>query len=205
MKEAGITGSGELDYAKLSRKLAGPGRAWIGTRFYIGPVNQGEAPKLYADQRRFLARMISTDSRITVHFGRLETRKVRNRCATEVREYLASLPFRIPTSAFHGLMAIAKLHEVVPVTAEKAVDVKLAVDMVMMAQRAEYDAAYLLSADGDFTPAVAAVLALGKKAFVASPAKGAQLAAAATTYIPLKTDFFADCWYSPTNRPNADP
>jgi hypothetical protein len=44
----------------------------------------------------------------------------------------------------------------------------LAVDMVRMAERNEYDTAYLLSADGDFTPAVKAVAEKGKKVFAAS-------------------------------------
>ena len=37
---------------------------------------------------------------------------------------------------------------------EKEVDVKLAVDMISMARRGEYDVAYLLSGDSDFAPAV---------------------------------------------------
>lgn len=94
-------------------------------------------------------------------------------------------------------MSIANRHSRLKVTSEKAVDVKLAVDMVMMAQRDEYDAAYLLSADGDFTPAVEAVRAIGKSVYVASPAKGAQLAAVATSYIPLKAEYFEDCRYVP--------
>jgi uncharacterized LabA/DUF88 family protein len=194
LRNAGITGAGDLNYAKLSKKLAGASRSWVGTRFYIGRVNQREARKLYADQRWFLSRLVATDSRISIHFGRLESRSIENTCAVELREYLASLPVRIPPPVFHGLMRIAKRHGNLRVTAEKAVDVKLAVDMVMMAQRGEYEAAYLLSADGDFTPAVESVRALGKNVYVASPARGAQLAAVATTYIPLKGDFLKDCW-----------
>jgi uncharacterized LabA/DUF88 family protein len=77
---------------------------------------------------------------------------------------------------------------------EKAVDVMLAVDMVVMAERDQYDAAYLLSADGDFTPAVAAVRAHGKKVYGVSPAHGAQLAAAVDTFINLKREWFNDCY-----------
>ncbi len=76
---------------------------------------------------------------------------------------------------------------------EKAVDVFLAVDMVVMAERDEYDTAYLLSADGDFTPAVNAVRAHGKKVLAASAASGAKLAASVDTFIRLKPEWFIDC------------
>jgi uncharacterized LabA/DUF88 family protein len=64
-----------------------------------------------------------------------------------------------------------------------------------MGHKNQYDAAYLLTADGDFTPAVLAVRAIGKKVYCASPATGAQLAAAANNFIPLKPSFFSDCMY----------
>lgn len=196
LKELGISGPGELDYAKMSTKLAGPGRTWVGTRFYIGRVNQAETPNLYADQRRFLSRMEASDPRITVHFGRLEPRIAENECASELRTFLGSLTTRIEPAAYHGLMEIAQRHRKVRVTVEKAVDVNLAVDLVMMAQRDEYDHAYLLSADGDYTPAVESVRALGKNVYVATPARCSQLAAVANTAIPVKSDFFTDCWYT---------
>ena len=77
---------------------------------------------------------------------------------------------------------------------EKAVDVMLSVDMVIQAERDQYDAAYLLSADGDFTPAVQAVKQLGKKVYVVSATHGAQLAASADTFIRLDRNWFADCY-----------
>ena len=52
---------------------------------------------------------------------------------------------------------------------EKAVDVMLAVDLVAMAIRNEYEAAYVLSADGDYTPAVEIARSLGKKVYAAAP------------------------------------
>lgn len=51
---------------------------------------------------------------------------------------------------------------------EKGIDVLIAIDMVMGAVREEYDVAVLMSADTDLVPAVEAVLALGKRAKVAS-------------------------------------
>jgi uncharacterized LabA/DUF88 family protein len=75
---------------------------------------------------------------------------------------------------------------------EKAVDVQIAMDLVLMAERDEYDAAYLLSADGDLTPAVEFVRTKTKKVFVASASSGARLAAACDAFIPLRLEWFDD-------------
>lgn len=91
-------------------------------------------------------------------------------------------------------MQMALSHRRAEVMVEKAVDVMLAVDLVVMAERNEFDAAYLLSADGDFTPAVAAARAVGKKVYAASPARGAQLAAAVNSFISLKREWFSECY-----------
>lgn len=194
LREAGVTGSGELNYAKISRKLCGPGRDWVGTRYYIGQVKQAFEPKLYADQRRFLARLASTDPKITHYLGRLESRPIDNEAALELKRYLGNLTTRIDRGVFKDLMALARRHECVDVITEKAVDVMLAVDAVLLAERNAYDAAYLLTADGDFTPVATAVRSLGKKMYAASPAQGAQLAAAVDKFIPLSRTWFADCW-----------
>jgi uncharacterized LabA/DUF88 family protein len=58
----------------------------------------------------------------------------------------------------------------------------------------ENDAAYLLSADGDLTPAVQEVRSLHKKVFIASAASGAQLAAVANAFIRVDASWLADCW-----------
>ena len=73
---------------------------------------------------------------------------------------------------------------------EKAVDVQIAVDMVVMAERDEYDTAYLLSSDGDLSPAVDAVRATGRKVFVASAQSGAQLTRACDTFIRFRAEWF---------------
>lgn len=151
LRDARVDDLALLNYAKISRKLLGP-REWHGTRYSIGQVQQHTNTRLYADQRRFLAGLQATDARITCHLGRIETHLERNEAARELREYLASLPVRIDSRVFQDLMALAQRHEQIPVTVEKAVDVMLAVDMVEMAQRDDFDAAYVLSADGDLTP-----------------------------------------------------
>jgi uncharacterized LabA/DUF88 family protein len=77
---------------------------------------------------------------------------------------------------------------------EKAVDVFLAIDLVSLAMSDAYDAAYLLSADGDYTPAVEAVRRLNKKVYVASCVPGAHLARAVNSFIRLQRDWFNDCY-----------
>lgn len=194
LKEAGIAAPGDIDIAKLSRKLVGTAREWLGTRYYTGRVNQQEAPDVYAKQRRFMSRLIQ-NAKVTAHYGRLETRPAKNDLAEELAQYMASLRMRIDMSVYQTLVTMAQRHRKVMVTQEKAVDVMLSVDLVLMGHRDEYDAAYLLTADGDYTPAVKAVREIGKKVYCASPATGAQLAAAANSFIPLKSSFFDECMY----------
>jgi uncharacterized LabA/DUF88 family protein len=195
LKEAGISRPlGDIDIGKVSKKLVGPAREWLGTRYYTGRVNQQEAPEVYAKQRRFMSRLIQ-NPKVTAHYGRLESRPAMNKLAEELAQYMASLRMRIEITIYQNLVSMAHRHRKVMITQEKAVDVMLSVDLVLMGHRNEYDAAYLLTADGDYTPAVKAVREIGKRVYCASPATGAQLAAAANTFIPLKAAFFDDCMY----------
>jgi uncharacterized LabA/DUF88 family protein len=184
-----------LDYRKISEKLLGP-RQWISTRYYIGQINQRANPTLYAQQRSFLASLEKTDPRISVCLGRIEPRTGTNDAARELREYLARLTIKIEPTVFAELSDLAKRHHEATVFVEKAVDVFLAVDLVTMAINDIYDAAYLLTADGDYTPAVAEVRKLGKKVYAASPMSGAQLAKAVNSFIRLPAEWFADLYRS---------
>lgn len=193
IRDIGVDDRGRLDYRAISQKLLGP-RTWIGTRYYIGRVPQRRDVRLYAEQRRFLAALEATDPKISAHLGRLEPRTVDSPAARELQHYLANLSIRIDTRVYHDLLQIARDHRHAEVMVEKAVDVMLAVDMVVMAERDEFDAAYLLSADGDFTPAVSAVMSHGKRVYAVSPAYGAQLARVVTSFIRLKREWFHDCY-----------
>lgn len=194
LKRAGLTGLGWLNYAKVSIKIVGA-REWTCTRFYIGRVQQTqENATLYADQRRYTSWLEGRDQRMSVHFGRLERHTVENAFAKEVKTYLATLPVRIDSGVYRHLIAMANRHETSSVVVEKAVDVALAVDLVRMADHDEYDVAYLLAADGDYTPAAEAVMGTGKKVFAVALEPGAQLAAAVHKFIPLKPDWLADCF-----------
>ncbi len=152
----------------------------------------GGIRELAANQRRFLAYLRSCDPRIAVHLGRLEPRETRSKAAAELLRYLGALRVRIPLPVYHDLLELARAHLVARVMVEKAVDVRIAVDMVVMAERDGYDTAYLLSADGDLTPAVESVMAAGRRVFVASPGEGARLAAACSAYLRLRRAWFTD-------------
>ncbi len=56
------------------------------------------------------------------------------------------------------------------------------------------DAAYILSADGDFTPAVQAVRAHGKKVYAVSTLPGAQLASVVNSFVRVPAVWFDDCY-----------
>ena len=83
--------------------------------------------------------------------------------ARELRSYLSNLSSKIDVGVFQDLMQLAARHEKATAFVEKAVDVMLAVDLVVMAERDDFDDAYLLSADGDFTPAVEHVRSQGRR------------------------------------------
>ncbi len=189
----GVEDRARLCYKKISQKLLGP-REWIATRYYIGQVDQKANRSFYANQRSFLASLEDTDARISCHLGRIESRKSDNMAAKELRRYLGALTTKIDAVVFAELNEIAKRHCDAVVFVEKAVDVSLAVDLVTMAVRDEYDCAYVLSADGDFTPAINFVRSLGKRVFAASPLRGAQIAKAVNSFIPLGKAWFTDCY-----------
>ena len=194
--DAGVTRRAERDYRRISEKLVEP-RHWVGTRYYIGRMDQRWSRQAYAAQRSFLARLLRDDpQRITHHLGRLERRRVGSRVARELLDYLATLSVRIDRTVYHELLALGRQSRTTEVLVEKAVDVMLAVDLVVMAEREEYDAAYLLSADGDFTPAVCAAKAKGKKVYSVAPLPGAQLARACDSSVRVPKNWFDDCYRS---------
>ena len=187
----GLTGLGRLNYAKVSLKLAGP-RAWVATRYYVGQVPGTGNLRLAEAQKKFLEFLRTCDARMTVHLGRIELRPAKSQAAVELGRYLAGLKVRIDPLVFRELVTISTSFAQTTVMVEKAVDVMLAIDMVVMAERNEFDTAYLLSADGDLTPAVEAVRASGRKVFVASAQSGARLAASCNTFIKLRPEWFED-------------
>ncbi len=196
MKTLGLSANG-LNYSKFSQKHV-KDREWIETRFYIGQLKQGQSQKsqkLYAGQRKFLL-MLENQKKVKIFLGRMEHHAAKN-TANGLDIWLDNLPKSkereaVPSWAKQELRNIADKE--ISVWTEKAVDVNIAIDMVSMAHEDEYDVAYLLSADGDFTPAVQRVRDIGKKVFVLSPALGNELAQVADIFIPLQKENFHDCW-----------
>ncbi len=196
MKKLGLSANG-LNYSKFSQKHV-KDREWIETRFYIGKLKQGhdqETQKLYAGQRKFLL-MLEKQKKVKICLGRMEHHFAKN-TANGLDSWLDNIPkFKereaVPSWAKQKLRNIADKE--ISVWTEKAVDVNIAIDMVSMAHEDKYDVAYLLSADGDFTPAVQKARDIGKKVFVLSPAHGSELAQAANVFIPLQKENFHDCW-----------
>lgn len=188
-----VADRGRLDYKKISEKLVGP-RIWLETRYYIGQINQKHNSVLYAQQRSFLARLKSTDPRISVHLGRIEPHIASSEAAVELNAYLLQMQGKLDSVVFADLSNIATRHAQSTVFVEKAVDVFLAVDLVTMAINDRYDAAYILSADGDYTPAVQVVRGLSKRVYAASCLNGAQLASVVHSFIHLQRAWFDDCY-----------
>jgi uncharacterized LabA/DUF88 family protein len=191
LRRNGIGAPFELDYAKVSQKLVGP-REWVQTRYYIGALKQEWNPRAYADQRRFLDRLTRTDPRISVSLGRLEPRHEVNPLARELRQLITAEAEGTGERLIAEVDRLVTKHEQVVVLREKAVDIMLAVDLIRL--RGSYDAAYLLSADGDFTPAVQAVADDGADVYAASPDLSYSLQQVVRTYIHLKKSWFSDCY-----------
>jgi uncharacterized LabA/DUF88 family protein len=193
LRDAGVPNLMDLSYSKISEKLLGP-REWVGTRYYIGALKQEGNKQLYADQRRFLSLIRADDSRISVHLGRIEKRLQENPLADALLHALHSGELSLSDADAVRLRDLAQAYRQVLVPKEKAVDILMAVDIVEMAIADKFDAAYLLTADGDFTPAVESVRSRDKKVYVASPSFSSQLNKVANSFIPLKANWLADCF-----------
>lgn len=76
---------------------------------------------------------------------------------------------------------------------EKGVDVRIAVDMLSMAVKDNYDTAILISRDGDFAYAIEAIKDLGKHVEVAHPFRSHHLISSCDKFVPLTADFLKDC------------
>lgn len=82
-----------------------------------------------------------------------------------------------------------------PEPLEKGVDIKIAVDMLMMAHRDNYDTAILVSGDGDFADVLVAIKDLGKHIETAYFARGHAdvLKQVADRVVTLTDEVIRDC------------
>ena len=181
--------SSTLDYPRFAQKLSLDIRDVHEIRYYVGKVKGNLT--LARNQERFLATIKKQG--VKVILGRVE-RKQERHSANQIRKglenILSSYGDRIkPPAVLSRLTELAR-RDTYSYT-EKRVDVNIAIDMVSMAMKNEFDVAYLVSADGDFVPAVEAVRELGKKVFTATPASGYELKQAANRFILLKPEWFS--------------
>jgi uncharacterized LabA/DUF88 family protein len=193
LKENGVHDTLQLDYSLISKKLVGP-RDWIGTRYYGVALDQASDAALYADNRRFLSLIEQDDPRISTHLGRVEPRPLANPLADELGDFLDQGGHRLGAQEKGQLRLLVRRYQSLTQYVEKGVDVRLAVDLYRLGQENAYDAAYLLSADGDFVPAVEAVSALGRTVYAACPNYGSALGKACKAFIQMPADWFHDCY-----------
>ena len=179
--------TGDLDYRALADKLI-LDRRLAGIRYYVGKIS-GDVPRVVS-QGKFLDRIRAQG--VEVVLGRIERRMLdpdKNPLITELRALVAAHRPLLNGPLLKELQELCETR--FPQYTEKRVDVSIAVDMVTMAYTDGFDTAYLLSADGDFVPAVEAVKSTGKKVFAVSPSVGRELEKAVDTFIRLKKEWFS--------------
>ena len=191
LKRIGVS-SPDLDYQEVAKKLLLDGRKLAGIRYYIGKINDNIAR--IRRQEKHLKNLRLQE--IHISLGRIEKNTIppkNNPLIEKLSQILDRESTRIPDDVHKELTQLCR--EQIPVYAEKQVDVRIAVDLVSMAQRDEYDVAYLLSADGDFVPSVEEARRLGKQVFAVSASSGWQLGNAVDTFIRIpSSDWFHGCY-----------
>ena len=184
-RDIGVATS-ELDYQALAHKLV-LDRVCAGIRYYVGAVS-GDLSRIAA-QGKFLDNIRAQGVQVTL--GRIERRMLapdKNPVIVKLKELIEDYHADLREPFLGKLEELCQTRS--PQYTENRVDVSIAVDMIMMAYEDAYDVAYLLSADGDYVPAVEAVKSKGKKVFAASPATGRELKNAVDTFIPLRREVF---------------
>jgi uncharacterized LabA/DUF88 family protein len=142
----------EIEIERLSQNLCNVNRELKGIRYYYSSFIQSVNPHTYKRQQRYIHN-ISRFPNVTTVAGKY----IRHKLLLPKTTYdkIKNCPTRcIGDDELQGYV-------------EKLTDVNIAVDMVMMALRDEYDTAILISGDGDLVPAINAVKELsgqdGKK------------------------------------------
>ena len=170
LKRIGVN-SPDLDYQEVAKKLLLDGRKLAGIRYYIGKINDNIARIRRQDTQLKNLRL----QNIHISLGRIEKTTIlpkNNSLIEKLNQILDRESTRIPDDVHNELTQLCREQISVYTEKEKQVDVRIAVDLVSMAQRNEYDVAYLLSADGDFVPAVEEARRLGKQVFAVSASSG---------------------------------
>lgn len=178
--------SSKLDYRAVASKLI-RNRELVDSRYYVGRVT-GDLRRM-REQELYLGFL--RDQGVSVHLGIVRRNPMNRQFVRERRrlaERISGYAAAIPVEVREAIEILCRSDY--PQFVEKQVDTRMSVDLVRMAYRDEYDAAFLLSADSDFIPAVEAVRELGKRVIAASPAKMFELACAVDTFVPLRREWF---------------
>lgn len=178
--------SSSLDYRSVAEKLV-RGRQLREVRYYIGAV--GEDLARVRQQQRFLDSL--REQGVVVLLGRIQRSRMSREAGEErrlLRQAFEGREHEVPRDLFETLRTY--WNSAPPQYREKGVDTRLSVDLVDLAHRDEYDAAYLLSGDADFVPAVEIARRLGKTVIAASPRGGYELTRAVNTLLKLTRDWF---------------
>ena len=167
-------------------------RELTGIRYYIGEILSNIT--LIHQQKARLKNLHA--QQVHISLGRIEKIPVsskNNPLATKINQIIERDGTRIPDDIRQELTQLTR--EKIFTYTEKQVDVRIAVDLVSMAQRDEYDVAYLLSADGDFVPAVEEARRWNKKVFAVSASQGGRLSNAVDSFIKIpSSDWFHGCY-----------
>ncbi len=190
LKKIGIQ-STDLEYRKVAEKLLQHNRRLIEICYYVGKVF-GDRMRVRR-QKNFLK--VLRLQGVKISLGRIEKHEIfpkDNPTARNLKNIINQHRDYIRADILAELTHLCAI--TIPTYTEKQVDVQIAVDLLSMAQRDEYDTAYLLSADGDFVPAVKEAKRVGKCVFAVSASTGRQLGSAVNDFIRLRHDWFLNCY-----------
>ncbi|MDO8647747.1 MAG: NYN domain-containing protein [Candidatus Diapherotrites archaeon] len=146
-----------IDLAKFFEKISGEKDPTV--RYYTAPRKREEDAEKYVQQQRFFTELKNRNPNLTIIFGRLQKNKEADPKArslvVKALGFCENCAQKIPK--LFSTLRIDKPHR------EKGVDVKIALDLAIMAGTNEFDLAILLSGDADLAPAVQIAVKNGKK------------------------------------------
>jgi len=162
-------------------------------RFYDAPKIMGDSPRQYANQQHFHAEL-QKNPNLTLHFGRLQ--KNWDLSSTNITQVADDLNFC--EQCKNKIVDLLKKLKLYKKYSEKGVDVRIAVDLIQVAQdkKENYDVAMLLSGDADLVSAVDFVVQKENKKVINAYFKinsGKELRDACTSCFMITSGLVKDC------------
>ncbi|MFH1586452.1 MAG: NYN domain-containing protein [Candidatus Diapherotrites archaeon] len=181
-----------LHFLKFCEKISREEKPVV--RYYTAPRKRQDGLRKYVNQQNFHEKIKGQNPNLSIYFGRLQS----NHRIKDLYDNAIMKSFGFDEETIlkiHTLMKALKLHTL---HKEKGVDVKIAVDLIDMAQRNEYDIAILVSGDADITPSVKLARREGKKIINAHFYKcsSSELRMACNSHFVLAEKTFEGCWIS---------